>query len=295
MSDRARDRADRCPGVLRPWIADDGALVRLRVVGGELTTATLAEVLRISERHGDGDVHLTKRANLQIRGIAHDDGCVPSAFVDDVKAAGLLPSPSHELVRNIMISPLTGRSGGRADLRPVAHALDEALCDDPELAGLAGRFLFVLDDGRGDVAGRDLDLGLMAVDADAAQLRIGSHRWGEVVALADAPAVLVEMARRFATVRGEPPVWHVDELADDRLAVLGAQHARDLRTQVTSFPLPYGTIGQDDGTVAEHVDVPDGLLTPGLGAEVLARAGESVVVTPWRSMLLPDLPGGDQR
>ena len=35
--------------------------------------------------------------------------------------------------------------------------------------------------------------------------------------------------------------------------------------------------------------MPDGRLTPALAAEVLARAGAEVVVTPWRSLLLPDL------
>ena len=46
---------------------------------------------------------------------------------------------------------------------------------------------------------------------------------------------------------------------------------------------------QDDGRVALHLAVPDGRLTPDLAASVLDRAGDEVVVTPWRSLLLPDL------
>ena len=46
----SRDRADRCPGVLRPWIADDGALVRLRLVGGRLAPSALARLLDVAER-----------------------------------------------------------------------------------------------------------------------------------------------------------------------------------------------------------------------------------------------------
>ena len=52
---------------------------------------------------------------------------------------------------------------------------------------------------------------------------------------------------------------------------------------------PYGLAEQVDGRTVEHVEVPDGRLTPALAGEVLARAGTEVVVTPWRSLLLPDL------
>jgi precorrin-3B synthase len=277
--------------VLRPWIADDGALVRLRLVGGVLPTSTLRALVRIADEFADGTIHLTKRTNLQLRGIAHDDGCVPPKLVDAITAAGLLPSPSHELVRNIMVSPMTGRAGGRADLRATALELDRLLCDDPATAGLAGRFLFVLDDGRGDAASRTLDLGLMAVDADTAQLRIGSQHWGELVPLAEAAGALLTYALRFlaGNAEGETALWHIDELPRGGAELLRVQHARDLRTHVTALPLPYGIITQDDGRTAEHLEVPDGLLTPALVAAILDRAGAEVIVTPWRSIVIPDL------
>jgi precorrin-3B synthase len=290
-----RHHVDRCPGVLRPWIADDGALVRLRLVGGSISAQALADLALVAGEHGDGNLYLTQRANIQVRGIDHEDGCLPDAFVDAIRAAGLLPSPSHELVRNIMVSPLSGRVGGQADLREVATDLDERLCADPDLAGLAGRFLFVLDDGRGDLVGRSLDLGVMAVDPDAAQIRVGSEHWGEVLDLIDVAPALVDLARRFVEVRGEgdAALWHVDELPERGAEILGVHHARDLRTQVTSLRVPYGPIGQDDGRTVEHVAVPDGVLTHDLVGQLLARAGREVVVTPWRSLLLPDL--GEER
>jgi precorrin-3B synthase len=290
-----RHQADRCPGVLRPWIADDGALVRLRLIGGARSAQALADLAIIAGDHADGHLYLTKRANIQLRGIKHADGCVPEEFVDAIKAAGLLPSPSHELVRNIMVSPLSGRIGGQADLRPVAQRLDEQLCDIPEFANLAGRFLFVLDDGRGDLVDRSLDLGVMAVDADAAQIRVGTEHWGEVVDLDAVPEVLLDLAGRFLEVRGdgEDALWHVDELPDRGGDLLGLNHARDLRTQVASLPAPYDVMTQDDGRTVEHVAVPEGDLTHDLATQVLARAGRDVVVTPWRSLLLPDLGGDD--
>lgn len=282
--------ADRCPGVLRPWIADDGALVRLRLVGGALTTQALADLAIIASGHADGHLYLTKRANVQLRGIEHDDGCLSGDFVAAITKAGLLPSPTHELVRNIMVSPLSGRLGGQADLRPVARRLDELLCDDPAFAGLSARFLFVLDDGRGDLVDRSLDVGVMAVDAGAAQIRVGSRHWGDVVELDAVPEVLLDLARRFLEVRSDgEATWHVDELPDAGADLLGIHHARDLRTQVASLPAPYGVLAQDDGRSLEHVAIPDGDLTHELATQVLARAGHDVIVTPWRSLLSPDL------
>jgi precorrin-3B synthase len=286
-----RSYSDRCPGVLRPWIADDGALVRLRLIGGVLSTSALRDLIGIAEDYADGTILLTKRTNLQLRGIEHADGCVPAVLVDAIAEAGLLPSPSHELVRNIMVSPLTGRIGGRADLRETAHELDRLLCAEPDFASLAGRFLFVLDDGRGDIASRSLDLGLMAVDAETVQLRVGSSHWGPLTPLHEAPEALLSYARTFLDLRGagESALWHVDELPEGGTELLGEHHARDLRTQVSALPPPYGIIAQDDGRSAEHLAVPDGLLTPELVAAILDRAGTEVIVTPWRSIVIPDL------
>ena len=185
--------------MLRPWIADDGAIVRLRLIGGVLPTSALRDLVGIAADYADGTILLTKRTNLQLRGIEHSDGCVPAVLVDAIAETGLLPSPSHELVRNIMASPLTGRIGGQADLRETARELDHLLCAEPDFAGLAGRFLFVLDDGRGDIASRSLDLGLMAVDAETVQLRVGSHQWGPLVPLDEAPGAPAVVRR------GVPP------------------------------------------------------------------------------------------
>lgn len=289
-----RTYTDRCPGVLRPWIADDGALVRLRLIGGRLQRRSLRALIDVATEHADGTIHLTKRSNLQLRGIAHSDGCVAGALVDAVAAAGLLPSPAHELVRNIMVSPLTGRLGGRVDLRPVADELDAGLCSDPAFARLAGRFLFVLDDGRGDVAERSLDLGLVALDGSSVQLRIGTRHWGPTVALADAPRALLDLTRRFLVARGEgeTALWHVDELPAPAAALVGTAHERDARTLVTSGSPPFGILAQDDGRAVEHVRVPDGVLTPQLAEALLGRATREIVVTPWRSVLLPDLETG---
>src|SRR5207253_658171 len=103
---------------------------------------------------GDGHVHLTSRGNLQLRGVSRT-GALPTRLA----AAGLLPSATHERVRNVLASPLAGITGdpdervstaaaGTArstrrsrscDVRGLAAALDRELCARPVLAELPGR------------------------------------------------------------------------------------------------------------------------------------------------------------
>jgi precorrin-3B synthase len=281
-----RRRPDRCPGVTRPWLADDGALVRLRFVGGSVPSSALASLAEAAVLFGDGNVYLTKRANAQLRGIPHTDGQLPEGLLVRVRDAGLLPSETHERVRNVMLSPLSGRVGGRADLRPVAVELDRLLLADPSCAGLAGRFLFVLDDGRGDLLDRTSDLAVVALDAGTVQVRAGRDQWGRVVRVDEAATALHSLTRRFLEARddGATAQWHVDDLEAPLLT-----GTRDERTRVRCGRPSYGVHRQVDGRVAEHVAVPEGSLTPGMAEEVLGRAGDEIVVTPWRSLVLPDL------
>jgi precorrin-3B synthase len=275
-----RVRRDLCPGVLRPWPADDGALVRIRLVGGRVSPIELSALSRVAAQHGDGDVHLTGRANLQLRGLPSTDGALPEHLVEAIAETGLLPSRTHELVRNIMVSPLSGVSGGRADLWPVARELDERLCSDASLSTLAGRFLFVLDDGRGDLVHRDTDLGAVALDATTAQVRLGSRSWGRVVPTSSLAKTLTELAREFVRARGHGPTasWHVDELTTP----LAEPTEPDPRTDVSNPPPEFGPLG-----AVEHVEAPGGVLDPALVARLVAQAGgRDLVVTPWRGVLV---------
>jgi precorrin-3B synthase len=155
------DAVDACPGALRLHAAADGPLARVRVPGGLLTGAQLRAVRALAERWGDGRVELTSRANLQLRGLT---GAPAAALAAGLRAAGLLPSETHELVRNIAASPGTPPSA-----RPRIGDLDRAICADPGLAELPGRFLFALDDGTGDVAPAADVAAIPAADTAATQ------------------------------------------------------------------------------------------------------------------------------
>ena len=74
-------------------------------------------------------------------------------------------------MRNIVASPLSGLDGrGLPDVRPWLSALDRLLCASDAARALSGRFLFALDDGRGDVAALDADVTVRARPADGSAL-----------------------------------------------------------------------------------------------------------------------------
>jgi precorrin-3B synthase len=137
-------------------------------------------------------------------------------------------------VRNVVASPLSGcDSRGRLDVHPLVGELDRGLCADPGLAALPGRFLFTVDDGRGDVIGLDGDVGLLATGPDRFALLLAGIRTGVEVpresavrtALACAAAFLEERERQGSGA------WRLAELPDGVAAVLDRLGADDLEVE----------------------------------------------------------------
>ncbi len=265
--------ADRCPGVLRPHQAADGAMVRVRIPGGRTTGTALALLGTAADRFGSGVLQLTSRASLQVRGLPAD---LPAAFEDAVAAAGFLPSASHERVRNVVCSPLTGLHGGKADLRPLVAALDDAVTAEPALASLSGRFLFGLDDGRGDVVALQPDLTYLATDGERGLLLVGGR--GREVAAGDAVAALVALALDFAAAAGPVGAWRASDLPGWSAGLAGWRPV----TLPEPEPMPVGAVGAH-----ASVAVPLGFLSPDQRRAVTSAAGAgSVVVTPWRGLVV---------
>jgi precorrin-3B synthase len=273
--------ADRCPGVLRPHPAEDGSVVRLRLPGGQTTADTLSALSQLARHYGNPDLQLTSRAGIQLRGLPDP---LPDAVAATVLALGLLPSPRHDRVRNIVASPLTGVCGGRADLRGLIHDLDRAIVADPLLAGLPGRFLFVLDDGRGDVSGRTYDLGYRATDGRRGHLLVGGPHLGVPIGAADVVDTLVAVARDFVTAAGAADAWHVGELPGWSTGIEG------LGPLPVSLDRPGPVVGELAGSAG--VTVPLGLLTPEQVEAVARVAAGPVVVTPWRGLVVPAAAAG---
>jgi precorrin-3B synthase len=286
---------DACPGALRLHAAADGPLARVRLPGGLVTGAQLRTLREVAETWGDGHLELTSRANVQLRALTE---APPGALADRLAGAGLLPSDTHELVRNITaaITPA---------VRPLIRELDRALCADPRLAELPGRFLFAI----GGSAVADITACGTATDSPedtwpagpaAGPGRIVIRLAGEDVGLrvshdqimpamlAAAHAFLDERAAQAAAV------WRLRELADGPARV-GARVAAALEIRLVEpepRPIPeeaeyVGIVTQPDGLVAAGALVPLGRLG-GVPMRALEKA-ELIVVTPGRGVVVPDL------
>jgi precorrin-3B synthase len=351
-----RGDADACPGALRLHAAADGPLARVRLPGGRLTGGQLSAIRELAEAFGDGHIELTSRGNLQLRALTSAPADMLAARL---AAAGLLPSRTHELVRNITASPLAPpESAGRVDVRRLISELDRALCADPRLASLPGRFLFALDSGGWDVA-PSADVAAVPAAALAgspladaprsARLVPSSHRPpahvpgdGSVIGrtqpaepvlragdqvrstgtaeiailfagvdaglrvpavdvvgalLTAAHAFLDERAAQLSADQANPAraAWRVRELVDGAVrvavrtaAALGVDLGVGGPVPGPGGREPVGIIGQPGGLVALSAVVPLGRVS-GVQMKVLEKA-EAIVVTPWRGVVLPDLP-----
>jgi precorrin-3B synthase len=281
---RSRDE-DACPGALQVHQAADGALARIRLPGGMISAAALEALADTAARLGNGNLEFTARGNLQIRGI-HD----PAAVAEAVADAGLLPSATHERVRNIVASPLSGRVGGLADVRPWVRDLDSAIQADPDLARLPGRFWFSLDDGTGDVSGLAADVGVHVLDRDVVALLLAGRDTGVRVHPTDVVPMVTEVARRFVETRGN--AWRIRELADQDALLVGFAPTADAGRRFPVGRPPVGWIDQDQsGDVTLGAAVPLGVLSA-RQAQFVAAVGGPVVITPWRSLLVCDLNEG---
>ncbi|MFC6020791.1 precorrin-3B synthase [Plantactinospora solaniradicis] len=297
-----RSPEDRCPGALRAHQAADGLLVRVRLPGGQLRPAQLRVLADVATTDGDGTLELTSRANLQIRGLADDDAVRRAA--ERIATAGLLPAPTHERVRNVLASPLSGRDGGgRLDVRPLVRDLDAALRAAADLASLSGRFLFALDDGRYDVAALGADLCWVAGEDT---LRLAGTDTGLRAGPETAVELLIEAARAFLRVRGDRrDLWRLADLPDGPAQVTAAL-GRPVPASDAASPQAGEAPAAVGGEAAPTVGVrPDGLVVAGvrLGRLTATQAGvlaelagtDEIIITPWRSVVLdsarPDTVG----
>lgn len=227
---------DRCPGALSLHEAADGPLARIRLPGGRIRGDQLAALAALA---ADGTLELTSRANLQIRGV-RDPAGIAAAVAD----LGLLPSPTHELVRNIVAAP-------DADYDAAILALDRALCARGDLAALPGRWLFAV--------GPDPDADVSIVPAARSEELGAVYAGGQVRRTTDPLGAALDVAARFLQVRGT--AWRLRELPDPA-AVLDGEPA----APPAALPLPDG------------LQVPLGRLTGAMVAALVADEPHDLLV-----------------
>ncbi|MGY0485636.1 precorrin-3B synthase [Streptomyces sp. WG-D5] len=280
---------DACPGALRLHSADDGFLARVRIPGGVLDLRQARALGEAAERLGDGMLHLTSRGNVQLRGLR--DGC-GGELAEALGAAGLLPSAAHERVRNVVASPLSGLDGrGFVDVREWLTGLDAALCASSVTPELSGRFLFGLDDGRGDVAGLRPDVLVRGTASGEADVFLGAAGvrvpYGRAAEAAVAAAEVFVAAAREAGGR----VWRVRELGASRAELADLLSAHPALTPRGSAPDPAPQSPAGLEFTHPGLAVPFGVVEPSAWRALTELASrlpqQELRLTPWRSVVVP--------
>ncbi|MBN9434984.1 MAG: precorrin-3B synthase [Bosea sp.] len=131
-------RRNACPSLAAPMRTGDGWLARLPPLVAPMTPAMLAELSAAADRHGNGLLEISKRGNLQLRGLAEDGA---GGLAADLEEAGF------DLAEGIPISldPLATLAG--IDAAPIVHDLHRRIQDAGVETRLAPKFTILLDFG----------------------------------------------------------------------------------------------------------------------------------------------------
>jgi ferredoxin-nitrite reductase len=121
-------------------------MCRLRIPNGVLTHWQFAGLADLADRHGGGYLHVTTRANLQIREIEPKHAV---AMIEGVQGLGLWTrGAGADNIRNITGTPTAGVDRQELiDTRPLARALHFHILNDRSLSGLPRKFNIAYDGG----------------------------------------------------------------------------------------------------------------------------------------------------
>ena len=257
-----------CPDAWRPMMAGDGLLIRVKPRLGRLTRDAVAGLSAAATAYGSGEIDLTRRANLQIRGVSEAgwpklrDRLIDAGLVDD--------HAEREGARNLLVAPDWCEGD---DTHRIASAFLERIAELPQLGGKIG---FVIDTGRVPVLTREPgDFRLERAADGAIMLRADGRSTGRPVGRGQEVDALLALAHWFA-------------------ASGGAQAGRMARH---ATPLPAWAVG--DAAPAPpgppcrpgrwHGGTAYGLAFGRIGAQALLRAVDGqagVRLTPWRVLLV---------
>jgi len=138
-------------------------LIRIRTPGGIISSRQCYAIAYLADDFAAGYVHITNRANLQIREIHKN---LSIEVLNILRELGM-GSRNLEVdpIRNIMSSPTAGiDSLELIDTRPFVKALDNYFQEHPELAALSPKFSVCFDGGGAVSVGDRLnDIRLLAV------------------------------------------------------------------------------------------------------------------------------------
>ncbi|MBW4666002.1 MAG: precorrin-3B synthase [Cyanomargarita calcarea GSE-NOS-MK-12-04C] len=300
-----------CPGLFSPSSAADGMLIRIRTPGGIINSRQCYAIANLADDFAAGYVHITNRANLQVREIHKN---LSIEVLNILQELGL-GSRNLEVdpIRNIMSSPTAGiDSFELIDTRPFVRALDNYFQEHPELAALSPKFSVCFDGGGAVSVGDRLnDIRLLAVvDGGNTYLRLYlcAKDTGVLVKKEEAIALVAALADVYLsyTKQSDRPNYRRPRLKH-LLEDWGIESYLKLVTGLTmqgagSRGLGAGSGGLGMGIHPQRqpnlfyigITLPLGRLESWQlrGLADLARnyGSETLRLTPWQNLLISDIP-----
>lgn len=317
---RVEDRRSACPGLFRMAKALDGAICRVKLTFGTLSAEQTHRIADAARQFGNGVIEITNRANLQIRGVRPD---TENPLIAALLAAGLGPLTDRgDDVRNVMVSPIAGVVPGRFDVRPLALQLLETLQTNAPYQTLSPKFSILVDGGESvAMAEHPHDIWLSAIDADSDHPRLAFGVAGMPPTGADdTPALGIvgsSHTMRLVTAILDMFIhWNAANPAASRVRHMIAAIGRDAFVSSLekhldfsprdekadpwrrALPRPNGHLGllPEHNAACRLVGAmpPLGRLDPdklnALARLAAKNSNGKLRVTPWQSILLPDVP-----
>lgn len=317
---------NRCPGLFYGTPAQDGFLIRIRTPGGLLNFQQGQAIATLVEQWGSAAIQVTNRANLQIRSVH----IAPTADVFQIlQTLGLAAqNPSIDHLRNVMTSPTAGiDSQELIDTRPLVQALDAYIQSHPELAGLSAKFSIGIDGGGAVGIGtrseipwehRYNEIQLSAVSLPGNiyfQLALGGdkqlrntqvliHPDQCVSVVAALARVYLDYVNQSPRLQKKPRMKHLlQDWGIERYLQQVNQHLTCPLRPVTACPTPFPTqryahLGvhpqRQPGLSYIGIHLSLGQLTTTQLRELLQLSktfgSSDLRLTPWQTILLPDIP-----
>ena len=170
-----RAEASAAAGEPGPSDETDGRfMLRIKFPGGEVTSAQLRTVGRLSVRYGRGMGDITTRQNIQLHWLRIEDMPV---VLDELNAAGLsFTQACGDVWRNVVGCPLAGVDGHELiDSRPLVEELERTFVGDRRFSNLPRKFKVSVSGCAHGCAQHEInDIGLVAVEKDGA---VGYDVW----------------------------------------------------------------------------------------------------------------------
>lgn len=312
---RRRQKQSPCPGLFRIVQSKDGGICRIKLPFGQVSAPQARAVAEASQLYGNGEIEVTNRANFQIRGVRPG---VEDVLIQHLLDAGLGPKDAGaDDIRNVMVSASVGGDDTTLiDVTDLARQILALIESDARYHALSPKLSILLDGGEsGAAVDHPHDLWFSACDDSTFAFGFAGHP--PFNAGDKAPAGFVEASRVQSLCRAAldvfiefsaalPQVKRFRDIAGDPAFTAALLNPAALPWLRAAPDLSWLRAAPDrTAYIGKHPQKQSGTVmvggVPALGridpqtliglADLSVRANGGVIrLTPWQSVLLPDVP-----